>query len=114
MRAEKRPDDVYRMRLSETGSRAQHLQLGCEIETVAALHLAGGGAARQHLVQPIEALPNQFVLRSRAGGGDGRKDPASSGGNLGVGGAGEPPPELVAPIAREDKMGVGIHETRDD
>jgi hypothetical protein len=49
VRPEKRRDDVDRLCLADTPNRPQQLQLGLEIQTVAALDFARGGAAREHL-----------------------------------------------------------------
>ena len=52
--------------------------------------------------------------RRRARGDDAADDAAAVGGDLGVGRAGEPPPQLVAAIAGEHRVGVGIDEAGDD
>ena len=56
----------------------------------------------------------QLLVRRRARRRDGADDAAAGGGDLGVGRAGEPPAQLVAPIAGEDHVRVRIDEAGND
>ena len=77
------------------------------VEAVTALDLAGRRAAGEHLVEPRRASrATSSLFDGRARRGDGRHDAAAGGGDFGVGRAGEPPPQLVAPVAGEDCVGV--------
>ena len=85
-----------------------------EVEAVAALRL-GGGRAEATASPPAACARavDQVVLAGHARRVDGLDDAAAGGGDVGIGRAGQPAPQLVAPIAGEDEMGVRIDEAGD-
>ena len=96
--------------LRQLADGAQHLQLGLDVQAVAALHLGRGRAVREHRRQARARGRHQLVLGGGARGGHRLDDAAASGGDLRVGGARQPALQLVAAIAREHQVRVGIDE----
>src|SRR5262249_33699789 len=86
------------------------LQLVLAVETVAALDLDSGRAAGEHLADARQRGLDERVFRGGARGGDGREDAAARAGDLGVRRAGQPPPQLVAPIAGIQRVRVRVDE----
>ena len=112
VRAEERRDDVDRLRRADPPDGPQQLQLGLEIQSVAALDLAGRRSAREHLVEAQARVLDELILAGLTRGEHRRHDAAAGSGDLGVGLAAEPATQLAATIARKNGMGVGIDEAR--
>ena len=110
VRAQERGHDVHGVRVVEPLDDAQLTQLRIERQSVAALRFAGRRAVRGHLVEPRPRGGNQLVLRRRPGRGHGSQNAPSFGRDLRVGRAREPALQLLAPVAGEDEMRVGIDE----
>ena len=112
--AEERGDDRDGMSRARPADRLQRAQLGRGLEPVAALHLGGGGAAGEHLVEAGGDRGLQFFDGRASGGGDGLHDATSRGRDLLVSGPRQAPADLPVPVARESQVGMGVHEARDD
>ena len=108
-------DQLDRLLAVQPPDDAQHLQLGVGWQPVPALGLARRRAAAQHLVAgaPGAAETSSSSVASRVARTVDRMPPPS-GGDLGVGRAGEAAPELLAPVAAEHDVGVRIDEPRHD
>jgi hypothetical protein len=113
VRAHEGGHEINRLIGRQPLDRAQHLQFGVEVETVAALDLGGRRAAGEHLGKPRPRRGDQLRLRSLPGRADGRQDAAALRGDLGVSGAAEPAPQLLAAIAREHGVRVTVDEAGD-
>ena len=88
----------------------QAARLVADGQPVAALDLDRGRALPPHLVRPARATwPVELLVGRGPGGGDGRADAAG-----GVRRPGHPGGELRRAVAREDQVGVGVHEAGDD
>ena len=100
--------------LSLGGSQAldgtQLPQLGIGGQAVAALGLAGGGAARHHLVEARARCGDEIVLGRLPGRGYRPRDAAALIGNLAVGRPRQAALDLAAPVPRKHRMGVRIDE----
>ena len=83
-------------------------------QPVAALGLARRRAAAQHLVEAAARRGGERRFGRRARGDDGAEDAAAFGGDLGVGRAGQPPAQLLAPVAGEHDVRVRIDEAGHD
>src|SRR5690606_27546706 len=92
-----------------TGGQAQRAGLVGDGQAVAGLGLEGGGALPQCLGEVAGEVRLQFRVVGGAGGGDGGADAAGA-----VGAAGHAGVELLGAVAREDQVGVGVHEARQD
>ena len=114
MRAEKRRGYVDRVGRGERPDGAEHLDFILRRKPVAALDLARGGAAREHLVEPAACGGHERILRGGPCRSHGRDDAAAGGGDLRIRGTGQPAGELAAAIAGECGMRVGVHEARQD
>ena len=114
VRAEEGRDDVEGVLAGEPRDRAQDLQLRFDGQPVPALDLARRRAAREHLVEPDARLRDERVLGRGARGRHRRDDPAARCGDLRVGRPGQPPAQLLAPIAREHRVRVRVDEARHD
>ena len=100
--------------LAKPGDRAQHLQLAVEVEAVAALDLARGRTAGEHLVEPRPGLGDQFVFAGGARRRDRGHDAATGGGDAGIGFTGEAPAQFRTAVAGVDGVRVGVDEAGND
>ena len=114
VRAHEGRRDLDRMRRGELPHDAQHLQLALDVERVAALRLARGRAASQHLVEPAPGRDGELLVRRRARRADAADDAAAAGRDLRVGRARKAAPQLVAAIAGEDNVRVRVDQSRHD
>ena len=114
VRAHEGRHDADRVLAVQPRDGPQHLELGLQLETVPALDFARRRAAGEHLVKAGPCLVDQRFLGRGARGRDRGDDPASFARDLCVGGAGEPPPQLFAPVARKRRVRVGIDEAGHD
>ncbi len=78
-------------------------------QAVAGLGLEGGGALPQRLGEVARETGLQFRVARGPGGGDGGPDAARA-----VGAAGHAGVELLGAVAREEQVGVGVHEAGED
>ena len=100
-----------------SGQRAnhpQHFQLAFGRQPVPALGFARGDATAQHLVEAATGVGGQLIVGRCAGRDDGSENAAAFGCDLRVGRARQAPPQLLAAVAGEDDVRVGVHEARHD
>ena len=114
VRAEKRGHEIDRVFSIQPRDGVEHLQLGGSLQPVAGLRFGGGGAVRQHAIEPRAGLIDQLVQARRAGGAHRGHDAAARVHDLQVRGARDAPLEFVGAIARKDHVRVRIDEARHD
>ena len=95
--------------VGELTGHGQAAGLVVDGEPVAALDLDGGRALAAHLAHQRRDVARQLLVGRGPGRGHGGADAAG-----GVRRPGHPGGELGSPVAGEDEVGVGVHETRDD
>ena len=114
VRAHEGRDHVHRVLLVEVADHTQRLELMLGGKTVAALGLAGGRAEGHHLVERLRRLGGQLLLGGSARGVGGGLDAAAGVLNFEVGLAVQLHAQLILPPAAENKVRMGVHETRRD
>ncbi|HRD29689.1 MAG TPA: hypothetical protein PLO65_15415 [Caulobacter sp.] len=98
----------------EIAGRAQHLQLGLEVQAVAGLDLKGRDALGDEGRQPPAGGLDQPGLGRRARGRHGRADTAAGQGDLLVGRAVQPRLVLADAVAAEHQVRVAVDQARRD
>ena len=91
---------------------AQLLQLRLEVHPVSALGLYGGDAHLHHIGEVPSGRCFQLVFRFGTCSAHGAGDPSAALHDTHVAVAGEPPLELIFPVAAEDEMSVAVHKAR--
>jgi hypothetical protein len=90
----------------------EHPEFRLGVETVAGLHLDGGRPVREHGVEVAEQVREELLVTRLTGRPDGPEDAAALRQNLLVGLALQLGLELVGAVAREQGVGVRVHEPR--
>ncbi len=110
VRAHERGRELDRLPEGERRNHPQHPQFRIRVEPVPRLGLARRRARRQHAGQAARGRRHQLVLGRGPRGPNRGEDAAALGRDLRVRRAGQPPAQLVAPIAGEDDVGVAVDE----
>ena len=114
MRAEEGGDDRDGVRGGRITDRLERPHLGLELEPVAALHLGGGGALEQHLVEAGADRRRQLRPRRLSRRLDAADDATPGGRDLTVAGPGQPAADLLVAVPREGEVRVGVDEAGND
>src|SRR3990170_2626382 len=111
---EERWDHVDARPLPRSHRGPEHLGLVLRAESVAALHLGGRGPEAHHRREPLRADAGKLFFGCSSCRLDGMQDPATARRDLCIAETLCLPLDLVFPGSREDRMGVGVDEARED
>src|SRR5271157_936967 len=113
MRAEERRDEPKAGALGQPRDQAQEAKLALGRQGVPRLHLDRSGPPAFHPAKARGGRGEQLSIGGGPGRSDGRVDPSTRLGDLGVARPPDLERELERPLASEKDVGVGVHEPGD-